>query len=75
MKYYLVAVNPVEEGLNQNNTKLCVEAHIEMTVDMLATQYPNQPIVVLKPIALYNTKCEVKKTRFTINNKMEIIPA
>lgn len=74
MKYHLVTVDPVENGLNPNNTRLCVENQIDLTVDILASLYPNQTIIVMKPIALYNTKVEVKKTGFTINNKMEIIP-
>jgi len=75
MKYYLVVSDPINEGLTGANTRLCVEQHIEMNVNALAQDFPGKPIVVMKPIATYNAKIDIKLTKFNINDKMEVIPA
>jgi len=75
MKYYLVVANPIDLGFDGKNTRLCIQPHIELNVEYLAAEYPGQPIVVMKPIATYQTKVDVKLTKFNINDKMEIVPA
>jgi hypothetical protein len=75
MKYHIVVANPIDLGFTPENTKMCSEAMIDIYIGELAKSYPNEPIVVMKPIALYKTKCHVETTKFSINNKMEILPA
>ena len=75
MKYHLVVADPVEEGFQGNNTRLCIEPHIEMNVSALAQEFPVKPIIVMKQIATYKAVIDIKLTKFNINDKMEVIPA
>ena len=75
MKYHIVTVNPAEYGITPETVKMCSGDTIHLFVEEMAKKYPNEPIVVMKPIALYKTKCQVETTKFNINDKMEILPA
>jgi len=75
MKYHIVVANPIDYGFTSNNVKMCSGDTVPLFVEEMAKKYPNEPIVVMKPIALYKTKCNVETTKFNINDKMEILPA
>jgi hypothetical protein len=75
MKYHIVVANPIDYGFTPNNVKMCSEATIPLFIEEMAKKYPNEPIVVMKPTALYKSKISVETTKFNINDKMEILPA
>jgi hypothetical protein len=75
MKYHIVVANPMEYGFSTDNVKMCQENTIPIFVDEMAKKYPNEPIIVMKPTALYKSKVSVETIKFNINDKMEILPA
>jgi len=75
MKYHVVVADPMDMGMGTDNARMCQLGHVEMVAAEMAEKYPGRPIVILKPYSMYQTKVKVDMTKFTINDKMEILPA